>query len=215
MKFNKKKFIEFFIKNKGVSFFDKGTVGKYSGKPSARYFNWRTISEDVNLIDKCADYVIQFVLDKRINPDCFLGIPEGATKLALILQYKWARKYRKKTILPFVRGKVKEHGSPKDRNFLGVPEGKILLIEDVVVRGGAVIETIKRLKKLKIRPYAVLALSDRTCLDSNNTLIRFLKKNKIRFYSLTNQKEVVAEAIKILKPSKEILDRLEKLGKIN
>ncbi len=215
MRFNKKKFITFFVKNKGITFFDKSAKGKYTGNPSTIYFNWRTIAEDVHNLDKCADYVIQFIQDKKMNPDCFLGVPEGATKLALLLQYKWVKKYKKNPILPFVRGNAKKHGTPKDRDFLGVPKGKIILIEDVVARGGAIIDTLKKLKKIKVVPYAIIALSDRTDKKSKNKLMKILHREKIRFYSLTNQKEVVEEAVKILKPPKKVIEKLKEREKID
>lgn len=215
MEFDKKKFIKFFIENNGVTFFDKSALAKYSNKPSTVYFNWRLISEDVYLVDKCADYIINFVQDKKINPDCFLGIPEGATKLAIILQYKWVKKYKKnKSSLPFVRGSVKKHGALKDRIFLGIPKGKVVLIEDVVSRGGAILDTLKKLEKIRIVPYAIICLSDRTNEESRKKLMKILNKKKIKFYSLTIQNEVIEEAVRILNPSKKIIEKLKKHGKI-
>jgi len=213
MEFNKKKFIEFFIKNGGISFFDKSSKGKYSGKPSTIYFNWRTISEDVYNLEKCAEHVISYLQNKKIKADCFVGVPEGATKLAIILQYKWAKKSTKfkkgSHNMSFVRGKSKEHGVPKDRDFLGIPKGKIILIEDIVYRGGGVIDTLKKLRKVKVVPHCIIALSDRTNKEYKNKLIKYLSKRKIKYYPITTEKEVLQEAIKILKPSTKIVAKLK------
>jgi len=43
------------------------------------------------LSDKLSDYVMAFVEDSGLQPDCFYGVPEGATKLGIITQYKWAK----------------------------------------------------------------------------------------------------------------------------
>ncbi len=218
MKFRKKQFIEFFINNGGVSFFGKNIKGKYSGKPPTIYFNWRTIVEDVYNLEKCADYVISYVESKGLNPDCFLGIPEGASKLAILMQYRWAKKsgkYKKGShVIPLARGRPKEYGMPKDREFLGIPKGKVFLIEDIVARGGGIKDTIKKLKKLRIVPYAIIVLCDRTKEKNKTKLLKFLSKKKIKYYALTNEKEVVEKAVKMLKPSKEVISKLKELGKI-
>jgi len=218
MSFNKKKFITFFIKNKGISFFDKSAKGKYSRKAVPIYFNWRTISENVNTLEECANYVISFIQEKKLNPDCFIGVPEGATKLAIILQYKWAKKFRKQkketSVLSLIRGNSKKHGMLKDRDFLGIPKGRVILLEDIIARGGAVIDALKKLKKVKVIPYAVVVLSDRTNGKYKAKLMRFLSKNNIRYYSLSNSKEVVKKAIMILKPSKKVITKLKEIGEI-
>ena len=72
----------------------------------------------------------------------------------------------------------------------------------------------KKCKKIKVVPYAIIVLSDRTNEESKNKLLKILNKNNIKFYSLTNEKEVIKEAIRILKPSKEIIKKLKDLGKI-
>jgi len=218
MKFKKEQFIKFFINNGGISFFDKNAKAKYSGKPSTIYFNWRTIVEDVYNLEKCANYVISYIKAKKLNPDCFLGVPEGASKLAVIMQYKWARtsgKYKKGShIMALARGNSKKHGMPKDRDFLGIPKRKVFLIEDIASRGGAIIDIIKKLKKVNITPYAVIVLSDRTNKETKTKLLKFLSTKKIRYYAITNQKEVVEKAVEILKPPKEIINKLKERGKI-
>ncbi|MBU0907406.1 MAG: hypothetical protein KKE05_04595 [Nanoarchaeota archaeon] len=215
MVFNKKKFISFFIKNGGITFFDKSAIAKYSGKPSTIYFNWRTVAEDVYTLEKCADYIIPFVQDHKINPDCFVGVPEGATKLAIITQFKWAKKPgRKIHKISYVRGNLKRHGVPKDRNFLGIPEGKVVLLEDIVYKGGGILDTIKKLKKVNTKPHAIIVLSDRTNKKSKQRLLKILSKEKIKFYSLTQEREVVEEAVRILKPSEKMINKLKARGRL-
>ena len=216
MKFNKKEFISYFIKRGGITFFDKSALSQYTGKPSTVYFNWRTLSENVESADKCANFIIKFVLENNINPDCFVGVPEGTTKLAPILQYKWVKEYKKgRDILPSIRVNDKDHGSIKDRSFLVVPSGKIVLVEDIVVKGESLKRILNRLEKAKITPYAIIVLSTRMKPRYYNSFIKFLKKRNIKLYSLSEEKEVVEEAVKILKPSEEIIKDLRERGKID
>lgn len=153
MGFDKQGFIRFFINNGGISFFNKNIKGKYSGKPATIYFNWRTISEDVYSLEKCVDYILSYVKFKKLNPDCFLGIPEGASKLAILMQYKWAKRSTKYAqgshIMPLIRGKSKKHGMIKDRFLLGLPKGKVFLIEDIAYRGEQLLMPLRNLKKIK------------------------------------------------------------------
>jgi hypothetical protein len=66
-----------------------------------------------------SDGLIALTQDEGLNPDCFYGVPEGATKLAIVTQSKWAQfapNYGQGShCLPMGRAQPKEHGDPKDR----------------------------------------------------------------------------------------------------
>ncbi len=87
-KFNKRQFHKFIIEHNIVGFF-KQPIKLKSGRLSNWYVNWRNVSEDVYLIDELSDYVLAFAYDLGLYPDCFYGVPEGATKLGIITQYKF------------------------------------------------------------------------------------------------------------------------------
>ncbi|MEM1536160.1 MAG: hypothetical protein QXQ82_03195 [Candidatus Pacearchaeota archaeon] len=87
--FDKEKFIEFILDNNIIGFFEKPIKLK-SGRMSNWYVNWRIVTGDVYLLDQLANYIIAFTKDLGLKPDCFYGVPEGATKIAIITQYKWA-----------------------------------------------------------------------------------------------------------------------------
>lgn len=122
-----------------------------SGKKSRIYINWRTALEDVYLSDKLSDILIS-ELTKFDDIDMVMGVAEGATKLALLSQYKMAKAnadYKKgSNSFSAIRGKVKEHGSLKDKYFLGFPKGNIALIEDVTTTGGSLMDAVKILKEV-------------------------------------------------------------------
>ena len=217
--FNKKNFIRLLISNQGISFFDTSAKGKYSGKPATVYFNWRTVLEDTYNLEKCAKYVIDYMCEKRINADCFVGVPEGATKLAVLLQYLWAKKSgmlkKSSDTSVIIRGKIKEHGVAKDREFLGVPKGDIILIEDIIYRGGAIMDALNKLKKIDALPKAIIVLSDRTNPEYKNKINNYLLKHNIKFYAITSEKEVIKEAVTLLRPSDNIIRKLKSAGKLD
>ena len=88
MSFDEKKFADFIIENNVIGFFENPVVLK-SGQKSNWYVNWRTPTSDAYLMDQITDFVVKFIKDKGLNPDCILGVPEGATKLGVLSQFKW------------------------------------------------------------------------------------------------------------------------------
>ena len=101
-------------------------------------------------MDVLSRHIISFTISKGLNPDCFYGVPEGASKLGIICQFKWARQAPNfkagSHALPMGRGKVKEHGMLKDRVFLSEPRGRVIILEDVTTTGGSLIDTIEAIK---------------------------------------------------------------------
>ena len=148
-KFNQQKFNQFILENNVIGFFEEPITLK-SGRLSFWYVNWRNVAQDVFLLDKLTDLVINFVEDLNLKPDCFYGVPEGATKLGILTQYKWAKKSSNfglaSHILPMGRGKPKDHGDLKDRFFVGMPRGETVILEDVTTTGSSLLETIEKLK---------------------------------------------------------------------
>lgn len=211
-KFNQQKFNQFIIENKVIGFFEKPVLLK-SKRESHFYINWRNVLEDVWLTDKLLDFVLDFVEDLKLKVDCFLGIPEGATKLGILVQYKFAKKSKNfkkgKFVLPMIRAKEKEHGMEKDRYFLGVPRGKIILLEDVTTTGSSIFEAIEKLKKVNLKPEAVISLTNRMekTLDLKNPK-EILEKEKIKFFEMSKATELLPIAIKKLKPKKEIVQKI-------
>jgi orotate phosphoribosyltransferase len=136
--FDQDKFNAFVIEHNVVGFFEEPIKLK-SGRQSHWYVNWRTAGSDAYLLDCLTDYVVQFTENLLKNgaleskPSCFYGVPEGATKLGVLTQYKWAKQSPDFSvgshILPMGRGKIKEHGVPKDRYFVGQPTGPTIVLE--------------------------------------------------------------------------------------
>jgi len=157
-------FHQFIIENDVVGFF-KDPIELKSGRLSYFYVNWRDITSDVFLIDKLTDFIIQFAKELNFEHPCFLGVPEGATKIGIITQYKWAKSkdnYNKGVYpLSMARGKPKQHGELKDKFYIGKPRDDIIIIEDVTTTGQSLIETIDKLIKLDLNVVAAISLTNR------------------------------------------------------
>lgn len=164
--FHPQNFINFAVHEQVPSvvgiFPDKRTLK--SGRESLWYVNWRGPSSDVHAINRLADFVLDFAEEKLIHPDCFYGVPEGATKIGVITQFKHVlERKRGNPVLPFGRGGApKGHGDPRDSYFVGAPSGSVLMIEDVTTTGLSLLEEICKLKRLPdVNVIGALALTNR------------------------------------------------------
>ncbi len=209
----KELFYEFIIENNIIGFF-KEPLKLKSGRLSYWYINWRNISEDIFLLDKLTEFIISFVESLGLKPDCFYGVPEGATKLGIITQYKWARKqpdYNKGVyFLSMGRAKPKEHGDPKDKYYLGFPKGKIIVLEDTLTTGGSLVETIDNLLKLKVNIIAAIGLTNRNEIrDDAKSVEEAIKEKNVQFYAMSNAIELLPKIYQKLKPGIEVAKNIE------
>jgi len=208
-------FNEFVVKNRVIGIFDKPITLK-SGRQSYWYVNWRTVAENVRLIDQLSDYVLWFVDGLKSSgelkeyPNCFYGVPEGATKIGLLSQIKYALRFTNRDqedmqILSMGRGKSKEHGSPSDRFFLGQPRGRVIVIEDVTTTGGSLIQEIERLRLLdNVQIVAAIGLTNRM---ESNVEQRINEKFSIPYYAMSNALDLLPIVCKNV--SNEILASIE------
>lgn len=213
MTWQKKQFYDFIIENNIIGFF-KEPLKLKSGRLSYWYVNWRNIAEDVYLIDNLSNYLINYVKHLELNPDCFYGVPEGATKLGIITQYKWAKiqnNYDQDVYsLSMGRGKPKDHGAPKDKFFLGVPKGKVIIIEDVTTTGGSLVDTINKLSAVNTQIIAAIGLTNRNEIrDDNKSVEDIIKEKGINYYAMSNAYELLPIVFALLKPGKEIAKHIE------
>ncbi len=211
MDFNQEEFNQFVLENNVIDFFEQPIKLK-SGRISHWYVNWRI--NDVFLMDKLSDFIIAFVKSLGLQPDCFYGVPEGATKLGIITQDKWAKQslgYGKTShVLPMGRGKPKEHGEMKDRFFVGEPEGKVVIIEDVTTTGGSLIETLKNLKEAGTEVIGVISLTNRMeKRDDGLSVKQAVEKEGFKFYNMSSALELLPIVFDKLQPREEITKAIE------
>ena len=196
MSFSQAEFNRFVIDNDVIGFFEEPITLK-SGRLSHFYVNWRNVTNDVFLMDKLADFIIEFAKDKGWKVNCFFGVPEGATKTGIITQYKWAKRNanfgKGSHILPMGRGKTKAHGMPKDRFFVGAPSGNVVVIEDVTTTGSSLIEWVQNLINLDgVNVIAALALTNRMeKRDDGKTVKGVLEDMGVPFYAMSTAIELL------------------------
>ena len=213
MSWDKSKFYSFIIENNVIGFFEKPLKLK-SGRSSYWYVNWRNITEETYLIDELTDYLIDFVNSLELKPDCFYGVPEGATKLGIITQFKWAKSqsdYGQNVYkLAMGRAKPKEHGDPKDKYFLGIPNGNVIILEDVTTTGGSLLQTINNLKDIGVKIVAAIGLTNRNELrDDGKSVEQIILDRNVKYFSMSNAIELLPIIYNKLKPGEIIAKNIE------
>ncbi len=207
MTFNQSQFNDFIISSGAVGFFNE-PIKLSSGRMSNWYVNLRKISYDVFLLDKMADFVIEFVSDLQLKQDCFYGVPEGATKLGIIAQFKFAKMQANygagKYCLPMGRGKLKEHGAPEDRVFEGKPRGRTIVIEDVTTTGDSLLRVIDQLRTEKVEIIAAIGVVNRNeKRDDGKTVAQAVQEKGLNYYQMANAVELLPLAFRKLQPGEE------------
>jgi orotate phosphoribosyltransferase len=213
MAFNQEEFNKFIEENNVYGFFKEAITLK-SGRKSNFYANWRNVVEDTYLTDKLSDFLIEFAKSKGISADTFYGVPEGATKLGVITQYKSAKAAKNfakgSHVLAMGRAAPKDHGAPKDKFFVGAPKGKTVVIEDVTTTGGSLITTLKGLKEAGVTVEAVISLTNRMeKRDDGMSVKEAVEKEGAKFYNMSTAIEMLPKMYAKLCPGEEICKVIE------
>lgn len=211
--FDQQAFDSFVIDNGVYGFFDQAITLK-SGRKSHFYANWRTVVEDVWRTERLVGFVIDFVRANRIVVDTFYGVPEGATKLGVLTQFHWAKQQpgygRGSHVLAMGRAKPKDHGAPKDRYFVGMPKGRVVVLEDVTTTGGSTMTTVTALKDAGIAISAVISLTNRMeRRDDGLSVAEAFAKIDIPFYDMSNSIDLLPRVYAALKPGAHIAQAIE------
>lgn len=214
MSFSHQKFQHFLLDHGVVGFFEKPITLK-SGRTSHWYVNWRKIAGDVYLLDQLADFVIAFVNDQGLSPDCFYGVPEGATKLGIVTHYKWARAQKSFRVgshaFPMGRAKPKEHGVSADRFFVGEPRGKTIVLEDVTTTGGSLLTELDKLAEARVEVIAAIGLTNRMeRRDDGKSVAEALALKKVRYLAMSEATDFLPAAFSRFKPGEAIARAVEK-----
>ncbi|MFA6399932.1 MAG: hypothetical protein WCW44_06240, partial [archaeon] len=195
MAFEQSKF-NAFIEENGVYGFFKDPITLKSGRKSHFYANWRNVVEDTYLTDKLADFLLEFAKEHKMEVDTFYGVPEGATKLGVISQYKYAKSQpnfaKGSHVLSMGRAVPKDHGAPKDKFFVGAPRGKVVVIEDVTTTGGSLITTLNGLKEAGVNVTGVISLTNRMeKRDDGLSVKEAIEKKGATFYMMSSALEML------------------------
>jgi orotate phosphoribosyltransferase len=212
--FNQEEFNKFIEENGVYGFFEEAITLK-SGRQSHFYANWRNVVEDVFLTNQLADYVVSFAKSNGLSVDTFYGVPEGATKLGIITQDHWAKQnesYAKGShVLAMGRAKPKDHGAAKDKYFVGMPKGNVVVIEDVTTTGGSLLTTLNGLKEAGINIIGVISLTNRMeKRDDGLSVKEAVEQKGFKFYNMSSSLELLPLVYKKLQPGDQIASEIEK-----
>jgi len=198
-----------FIEENGVYGFFPEAITLKSGRKSHFYANWRNIVEDVWLTEKLVEFVIEFVQDKSIVVDTFFGVPEGATKLGILTQYSWAKQQKNFTkgshTLAMGRAKPKTHGAPKDKYFVGMPKGRVVVLEDVTTTGGSSIAMLDSLREAGVTVEALVSLTNRMeTRDDGKSVEEAVTEKGVSFYNMSSALDLLPIVYRKLNPGEKI-----------
>lgn len=189
-----------------------------SGREGNCYVNWRNAFADAWLLDRITGHLLDFVKDKGLSPRSFHGVPEGATKLGVLAQYKWAKAQPDYAdgayTLSMGRGKPKDHGAPADRYFVGAPRGATIVLEDTTTTGGSLLGTVAALKEIEVPVIAAIALTNR-CerRDDGRSVPQALAEQGVPYYALSSLPELLPRALEKENPSPQVRAAVEEYSR--
>ncbi len=211
------KSISQFIVDEGIiGFFEKPLVLK-SGRHSHFYVNWRRATNDAYLLDQLSDYLLSFIESSGLTFDTLYGVPEGASKTALITAFKLAKLDPKFSpgshTISMGRAKPKPHGDPADRFFIGQPQGATYVLEDTITTGLSLIQCLDQLREAGIDVRGVICLTDRCELrDDGLSVADYLKQRYGRdfaFHALSRAPDLLRLVVAQQKPPATVVKALE------
>lgn len=217
MSFSQESFRRFIIDAGVVGFFSSAVTLK-SGRKSNFYVNWRNASSDAFLLDRLGEFVVEFLEDRFPDAECLYGVPEGATKAAVIAGMKWAKRSpsfsRGRFSIPMGRGQRKEHGDPKDRLYIGEPVGRTIVLEDVTTSGGSLLAAVQELRDAGCKVMGALGLTHRMeRRDDGKTVDQAFQSQfngEVPYVAMSSVLELLPEAALIKQPNTEILCAIQK-----
>ncbi len=210
--FKKDEFNRFVLDNNVVGIKEEPFKLK-SGRLSHWYANCRVLSDTYGLLNRTAEFVTDYLKGRGIEFDYVYGVPAGATKLGIAVNYKLgAGRPEQKMIIG--REKPKEHGDARDKYFIGpVEEGdKVVVLEDVTTTGGSVISQLEYLAEAKAEVVAVVALINRLeRRDDGMSVAEYIKNTfGIDYHWLSDAKTLLPMAAKEADLSKGLMSKVQK-----
>jgi len=211
--FNKEKYNAFLIQNGVVGFFAEPLTLK-SGRLSNWYVNCRVLLDRVGVIDRLTDFILSFAADSNLSADYFYGVPEGATKLAVILNYKKGKlQNNQEQALIIGRGKPKAHGAPKDRYFIGPAEegDRTVVIEDVTTTGSSLLATIAHLQESKIDVVAAVGLVNRMeTREDGKSVGQAVNEQNVPYFAMGRSLDLLPLARAAVNPPESVWEEVKK-----
>lgn len=130
----------------------EGTFRLRSGAVSSTYFDKYLFESDPILLRDICTELAKLVLP---DTDILAGLEMGGIPVVTVLSQL--------TDLPaaFIRKEAKTHGTCKYAEGPGLAGKRVLIVEDVVSSGGAILDAIEKLQADGVRPIGVICVLDR------------------------------------------------------
>ena len=108
------------------------------------------------------------------------------------------------------RAKPKDHGVPKDKFFVGMPKGKVVVIEDVTTTGGSLLKTLNGLKQAEVDVSAVISLTNRMeKRDDGKSVQQAVEEQGYKFFSMSSSLDLLPIMFKKLNPGQDVGKAIE------
>ena len=137
----------------------KGNFVLRSGQQATEYFDKYLFEAQPKLLSEIAHQLIEFVPE---NIDLLAGLEMGGIPIATALSLQTAISQ------VFVRKEAKTYGTCKLAEGGDVKEKNLLIVEDVVTSGGAIIDAVKQLRKLGAKIDRAVCVIDRESSGKKN-----------------------------------------------
>lgn len=173
-----------------------------SGQTTHVYFDWRPVMGDAYYCKMMAGLAVAFAAGKGLGVDCFYGIPEGATPLAIAANIALAEQSSSfgpgSHVLPVGRVALKGHGETADRYVTVPPRGRVCVLEDTTTTGDSLasrgLDRVLAVSGAEL--VGAVALTNRMNLrgDGKSTEEFIRDKYSVPFYWLTTGPALIASA---------------------
>ncbi|MBW2146224.1 MAG: hypothetical protein JRI22_04285 [Deltaproteobacteria bacterium] len=215
--FQKECFEDFLLDHNVVKFLVEPIILR-SGRPSHYYVNCRALTDTIRRKDRLMEFLMAFITEKRIDPDYFLGVPEGATKIALALNDYRSRIHGDDRYMdaPWVqmRSRPKEsHGSPGDRYFLGAVKAgdHTTVLEDVITTGDSLLDRLHQIREAGLQVESVIGLVNRQARRRDGRSVQeTLASEGVRLEYLTESRGLLKRASERFRPDVSLLKLVER-----
>uniref|UniRef100_A0A1B6E8N6 Uridine 5'-monophosphate synthase n=2 Tax=Clastoptera arizonana TaxID=38151 RepID=A0A1B6E8N6_9HEMI len=165
------------------------------GAKSPVYFDLRIIISFPKVMDSLADILCELMKEKGIKCDHICGVPYAALPIATVISVK--------TGIPMIirRKEEKDYGTSKMIEGLFDIGDKCIIIEDVVVTGLSILETVQDLKIEQLNVTDTIVLVDREQGATEN-----LKERGVTMHSLLTLSQILENLQKVRKIDNSIID---------
>jgi len=211
-----KRFIDLAIKKNVIQF---GEFPLKSKRVSPFFFNCGLFNEGSSLLDLAHCYAEKIVELKSVDFDIILGpaykgIPIGALVTVILFQ-----KYGINKKFCYNRKEIKNHGEKGRIVGNSIRGKKILIVDDVITAGTAIVEIINMIKDLNSEVTTIVVGLDREEIMPNknsSSMVEIKKRYGVPIFSIAKMSDLISylEHVEDSEKLRVILDYRRKFGPI-